>query len=500
LYVSECAKECESDFECEDVDKCCEYGCKRICVSPQRTTSTFTFHHCILLRAAISKLKKNGIAVYINRPMCDAETGMFSSVQCDDSGLCWCVDMVTGNEIYATKAKLPSSTFNVCQNKKACAVACDDRSSVCPFGLETDTEGCSRSAVCRCRNPCDSLSCPTGSVCLLRPRECSDRLCIPVPTCERNPCLNEQKPAVEPRTFTQFTCVENRTQICPTGFYCTGYDEANRGICCPGQEKIAGDDDSQDVMCAHGDPFSNLADGSPLRCSQASNPCPSTHFCAMKPTQATGICCVTKRYVCNLAMDSGPCAIKMNRYFYDATTHSCVEFEYGGCSGNLNNFISKVECEHFCLGSDLDTSSAFLSETMPSDLYQVGFSLSGPLLRDKHRPDINDVFRDYIEKRFNVDDTEISDLTIHDDNTVQFSLHSPNAQQKAANISNACFLYRKGRNRNGTSSYRGQSPSRYTTNTGYATPITNSPKSDSPVTPSQRVYLYHACCFFLQSI
>uniref|UniRef100_A0A0M3INW2 Thyroglobulin type-1 domain-containing protein n=1 Tax=Ascaris lumbricoides TaxID=6252 RepID=A0A0M3INW2_ASCLU len=517
-YSKECINECESDSQCEDVEKCCEYGCNRVCLPPVRTTN------CIHLRAAILKLKRIGAKVYINRPICDTQTDAFSPVQCDDSGLCWCVDTMTGNEIYATKARLPNSAFNVCANKKACAVACDDRSGICPFGLETDSEGCSRTATCRCRNPCDSVTCPDGSICLLRPRECSDRLCIPTPSCEPNPCSNEQKPAVETRTFTLFTCVENRTQICPNGFYCTGYDDTNQGICCPGRAFLRitleafissvasleeacthGDpfsnsadgsplrcsvgsnacpsthycvikptettgiccvtkrelDQHIDVLgkffaflritleafissvasleeaCTHGDPFSNSADGSPLRCSVGSNACPSTHYCVIKPTETTGICCVTKRYVCNLPMDSGPCMVKVHRYFYNRNSRSCVHFDYGGCSGNLNNFGSEAECERFCLGADLDTISALLRETEQGDTYQMGFSLTGPLLRDKHRPDINDVFRDYVEKRFDVDESEITDLVIRDDNTVRFSLHSLKAKQKTANISTA---------------------------------------------------------------
>lgn len=47
------------------------------------------------------------------------------------------------------------------------------------------------------------------------------------------------------------------------------------------------------------------------------------------------------------------------------------------------------------------------------------------------------VFRDYVEKRFDVDESEITDLVIRDDNTVRFSLHSLKAKQKTANISTA---------------------------------------------------------------
>lgn len=41
--------------------------------------------------------------------------------------------------------------------------------------------------------------------------------------------------------------------------------------------------------------------------------------------------------------------IAMQRYYFDETIQQCQPFEYFGCSGNSNNFRSKVECENFCL-------------------------------------------------------------------------------------------------------------------------------------------------------
>uniref|UniRef100_A0A158R3Z3 WAP domain-containing protein n=1 Tax=Syphacia muris TaxID=451379 RepID=A0A158R3Z3_9BILA len=304
--------------------------------------------------------------------------GMFNPVQCDDEDSCWCVDTITGNEFYGTKTK-------------SCSVSCEDRGMVCPFGLETDSTGCALDADCRCRNPCASVQCQTGYVCVLRPRDCSDKICVPVPTCEKNWCANGRKPAVEPRTYTQFTCLENRTQICPSGFYCTGYDYTKRGICCPGQAAES---------CPHGDAFSNSPDGSPLKCSVNTNGCPSSHYCLSKPTESTGICCVTKRYVCNLKLDSGPCTVSVPRFYYDPENQTCFPFNYGGCSGNLNNFGSKNECERFCVGTGVD----------PAVL-------------------------DYLKKAFKLDDKEVKNFTIYNYDNVRFSLYGPDVHAKASRIS-----------------------------------------------------------------
>ncbi|KAK6733508.1 hypothetical protein RB195_017329 [Necator americanus] len=36
------------------------------------------------------------------------------------------------------------------------------------------------------------------------------------------------------------------------------------------------------------------------------------------------------------------------RYAYDPAKGECVRFNYGGCAGNNNNFMSKLECQLVC--------------------------------------------------------------------------------------------------------------------------------------------------------
>uniref|UniRef100_A0A1I8AEE0 Thyroglobulin type-1 domain-containing protein n=1 Tax=Steinernema glaseri TaxID=37863 RepID=A0A1I8AEE0_9BILA len=429
LTTSECKNECESDSGCMGMDKCCQYGCSKLCVGPVNATN------CIHLHAAIAMLKRSNIPTSLHKPQCDAHSGLFASTQCDDNNACWCADTVTGNEFHGTRT---SQAMNVCTNRKACPISCEDRSTVCPFGLDLNKDGCARDSNCRCRNPCDYVQCPKGFTCLLRPRTCRDQTCLPYPTCERNPCVNNQKPAVEPRTFTQFTCLENRTHICPTGFYCTGYDTLRQGICCPGQEPILAQMSAQ-TMCPHGDAFSISPDGSPTQCSVDTNGCPTTHYCLSKPGESHGICCVTKRYVCNLEMDAGPCSASVPRFFYNFEKMACQPFTYGGCSGNLNNFGTEFECDHFCKGTGADPSSLLMDDYghVLKDIYQMGFSLTGPLLRAKHHDDINSVFRSYVSKRFGVEESQIRDLIIRDDNAVKFSINTADAKTIAQNISDA---------------------------------------------------------------
>ncbi|KAF7413745.1 hypothetical protein HZH68_002234 [Vespula germanica] len=50
--------------------------------------------------------------------------------------------------------------------------------------------------------------------------------------------------------------------------------------------------------------------------------------------------------VCHHPIAVGPCKAAIPRWAYDGS--KCVDFIYGGCQGNPNNFISKVECEAAC--------------------------------------------------------------------------------------------------------------------------------------------------------
>ncbi|XP_067947061.1 papilin-like [Watersipora subatra] len=49
---------------------------------------------------------------------------------------------------------------------------------------------------------------------------------------------------------------------------------------------------------------------------------------------------------CKLPLVKGPCSARLTRW--GSSNGSCVEFVYGGCSGNSNSFWSREECERAC--------------------------------------------------------------------------------------------------------------------------------------------------------
>ncbi|XP_077346903.1 kunitz-type serine protease inhibitor bitisilin-3-like [Lithobates pipiens] len=52
---------------------------------------------------------------------------------------------------------------------------------------------------------------------------------------------------------------------------------------------------------------------------------------------------------CQLPKDVGECETDVLRYYYNSAEGRCALFLYGGCSGNANNFNSKLSCESACL-------------------------------------------------------------------------------------------------------------------------------------------------------
>ena len=52
--------------------------------------------------------------------------------------------------------------------------------------------------------------------------------------------------------------------------------------------------------------------------------------------------------VCQMPAVTGPCKGAFNRWAFDPTAGKCVQFSYGGCGGNKNNFVSEEDCTAAC--------------------------------------------------------------------------------------------------------------------------------------------------------
>lgn len=52
--------------------------------------------------------------------------------------------------------------------------------------------------------------------------------------------------------------------------------------------------------------------------------------------------------LCSLLPDPGPCGSQVMRWYYLDREEDCLEFPWGGCQGNENNFLSLEQCRAAC--------------------------------------------------------------------------------------------------------------------------------------------------------
>ncbi|XP_056151884.1 kunitz-type protease inhibitor 1a isoform X2 [Lampris incognitus] len=55
---------------------------------------------------------------------------------------------------------------------------------------------------------------------------------------------------------------------------------------------------------------------------------------------------------CMAPMKIGPCRGSFPRWHYNGASEKCEKFTFGGCRGNLNNYLSLQECANACYGSE----------------------------------------------------------------------------------------------------------------------------------------------------
>ncbi|KAK6178076.1 hypothetical protein SNE40_012908 [Patella caerulea] len=58
--------------------------------------------------------------------------------------------------------------------------------------------------------------------------------------------------------------------------------------------------------------------------------------------------CLATHSICHLEPEEGRCDGKIQRFYYDPNTKKCLNFFYGGCEGNENNFKELQDCEDEC--------------------------------------------------------------------------------------------------------------------------------------------------------
>lgn len=228
------ATPCISDSECGD-KICCNTSCGPACVDPLYTgCENLKLSSERISRALIAENSRGGRGKVpsVRTPRCRITDGEFEEIQCDNEivSSCWCVDS-TGFEIPGTRA--PAAALVNCTRVAPCAAhTCR---MLCPLGFDLDDRGC---PLCKCRDPCSSITCPGQLSCQLEEVPCLKPPCPPVPTCKRGRSLQNICPVGEPLLITEtsrpFLCgTDPGKPNCPPLYRCLVESGNDYGVCCP---------------------------------------------------------------------------------------------------------------------------------------------------------------------------------------------------------------------------------------------------------------------------
>ncbi|KAL3124064.1 hypothetical protein niasHT_004653 [Heterodera trifolii] len=95
------------------------------------------------------------------------------------------------------------------------------------------------------------------------------------------------------------------------------------------------------ATCIPGDALSNAHDS-----------CPSQYGCSQPRFGSNFVCCSNPEEVCREPVSAGNACfggfVTINRWSYNPEKSQCEPFQYYGCGGSGNNFLTKSDCESIC--------------------------------------------------------------------------------------------------------------------------------------------------------
>lgn len=123
-------------------------------------------------------------------------------------------------------------------------------------------------------------------------------------------------------------------------------------------------------------PRITLDDDAQALCKKYKMMCKADKICAVQhfewPNNITIPVCIplsfvpVRNMICQLPPDTGRCHARYIRWYFNMHAQECSHFQYGGCEGNQNNFMTKKECEQTCIATPsirlYDGSSSALSQ------------------------------------------------------------------------------------------------------------------------------------------
>lgn len=92
------------------------------------------------------------------------------------------------------------------------------------------------------------------------------------------------------------------------------------------------------------------------------------------------MCVCVLQDVCWANAETGPCRAMLPRWYFDRQDGRCVQFIYGGCGGNRNNFESEEYCLSVCRSVSKSRQRTPPPPPPSSNFYWESFSPGVPLL------------------------------------------------------------------------------------------------------------------------
>ncbi|EPB66228.1 Kunitz/Bovine pancreatic trypsin inhibitor domain protein, partial [Ancylostoma ceylanicum] len=249
-------------------------------------------------------------------------------------------------DCYPFKYKGRKGNENNFLTKKMCQEKCKPIATVC-FGGELPLESPSGRVV-----QCHTQPCPDSHYCHLG-KDVKSTVC-----CEKkgSPCDQQLMLGVGDTSLPRFYYDIIEDDCLPFNYTGIGGNENNfptRAQClitCPGYRGY----------CPHGKP--HIVGGVMTQCGIDTS-CPVNHLNSAFWSEIQGrvrgtsldtatiqlpMCAGSSQELCLLSIDRGACGGRQTRYAFNRQTSQCVPFDYTGCGGNLNNFVSMMDCMATC--------------------------------------------------------------------------------------------------------------------------------------------------------
>ncbi|VDK82022.1 unnamed protein product, partial [Onchocerca ochengi] len=227
----------------------------------------------------------------------------------------------------------------------------DSEEDYCPDNQVTYfemTDGKPRSC-----SPSSGNLCPTGFTCTVIRRGSTKifRCCG-----ENFGCPQNSAAQINPITGSYVSCSITSANSCQNGFACAQSTIFDTSICCSETNSVS------HYFCPAGKSSNNDA----VECSEKL-PCRDGYFCVTNGNK--NYCCPSHEKVCTLPREIGNCwnqksKLSVTRYYFDTKTGTCRSFNYSGCGGNDNNFLTLEQCHGFCLAQQCETGIAYRTDAI----------------------------------------------------------------------------------------------------------------------------------------